>query len=161
MWRTCDEAVLSFGGSHLDTSISLNEYTQTCHWSILTLKSSAHGRTRDGRRNYVHFVTAYDIHFIVNNKYYAIKIQEKFESFCIFPEISCIQSNYLQDRIFRYPISTRIIYLSTYNTRCRYSHGFDAVIAVYRKKSSGASSCPNRYNALCSVSCQHGDHSLL
>ena len=129
MWRTCDEAVLSFGGSHLDTSISLNGYTQTCHWSILTLKSAAYGRTRDGRRNYVHFVTAYDIHFIVNNKYYAIKIQEKFESFCIFPEISCIRSNYLQDRIFRYPISTRIIYLSTYNTRCRYSHGFDAVQA--------------------------------
>ena len=27
VWRTCDEAVLSFGGSHLDTSISLNGYT--------------------------------------------------------------------------------------------------------------------------------------
>ena len=74
--------------------------------------------------------TAYDIHFIVNNKYYAIKIQEKFESFCIFQEISSIRSNYLQDRIFRYPISTRIIYLSTYNTRCRYCHGFDAVVAT-------------------------------
>ena len=56
-------------------------------------KSAAYGRTRDGRRNYVHFVTAYDIHFIVNNKYYAMKIQEKSESFCIFPEISCIRSH--------------------------------------------------------------------
>ena len=35
-------------------------------------ESAAYGRTRDGRRNYVHFVTAYDIHFIVNNKYYAM-----------------------------------------------------------------------------------------
>ena len=29
-----------FGGSHVDTSISLSGYTQTCHWSILTLKIS-------------------------------------------------------------------------------------------------------------------------
>ena len=32
-------------------------------------------------RNYVHFVTDYNIHFIVNNKYYAMKIQEESESF--------------------------------------------------------------------------------
>ena len=114
MWRTCDEAVLSFGGSHLDTSISLNGYTQTCHWSILTLKSAAYGSTRDGRRNYVHFVTAYDIHFIVNNKYYAMKIQEKSESFYFFLEIPCIRSDYLDFRIFRYPISTRISTISIY-----------------------------------------------
>ena len=44
-------------------------------------------RTRDGRRNYEHFVTAYDVHFIVNNKYYAMKIQEKSESFPEIPEI--------------------------------------------------------------------------
>ena len=31
-----------------------------------------------------------------------MKIQEKSESFCIFPEISCIRSHYLEDRIFRY-----------------------------------------------------------
>ena len=35
-------------------------------------KSAAQGRMRDGWQNYVHFVTAYDIHFIVNNKYYAM-----------------------------------------------------------------------------------------
>ena len=52
-----------------------------------------YGRTRDGRRNYVHFVTAYDIHFIVNNKYYAMKIQAKSESFYIFPEIPCIRNS--------------------------------------------------------------------
>ena len=117
MWRTCDEAVLSFAGSHLDTSISLNGYTQTCHWSILTLKSAAHRRTRDGRRNYVHFVTAYDIHFIVNNKYYAMKIQEKSESFYIFPEIPCIRSHYLDVRIFRYSD----IYSDIYNIYNIYS----------------------------------------
>ena len=43
-------------------------------------KSAAYGRTRDGRRNYEHFVTAYDVHFIVNNKYYAMNIEEKSES---------------------------------------------------------------------------------
>ena len=42
-----------------------------------------YGRKRDGRRNYVHFVTAYDIHFIVNNKYYAMKLQEKSET-CLY-----------------------------------------------------------------------------
>ena len=57
-----------------------------------------------------------------------MKTQEKSESFCMFPEIFCIRSHYLQDRIFRYPVSTRIIYLSTYNTRCRYSHRFAAVM---------------------------------
>ena len=31
-----------------------------------------------------------------------MKIQEKSESFCIFTEISCIQSHYLEDEIFRY-----------------------------------------------------------
>ena len=56
-------------------------------------KSAVYGRKRDGRRNYVHFVTDYNIHFIVNNKYYAMKIQEKSESFYIFPEIPCIQSH--------------------------------------------------------------------
>ena len=45
-----------------------------------TQKPAAHGRTHDGRRNYEHFVTAYDVHFIVNNKYYAMNIQEKSES---------------------------------------------------------------------------------
>ena len=44
-------------------------------------KSAVYGHTRDGRRNYVHFVTAHDILFIVNNKYYAMKLQEKSESF--------------------------------------------------------------------------------
>ena len=51
------------------------------------LKSAVYGRTHDGRRNYVHFVTDYNIHFIVNNKYYAMKIQEKSESFPEIPEI--------------------------------------------------------------------------
>ena len=76
-------------------------------------KSATHGRTRDGRRNYEHFVTAYDVHFIVNNKYYAMKIQEKSESFPEIPEIPWIRSNYLDVRIFRYPISTRISTIST------------------------------------------------
>ena len=39
------------------------------------------------------FLTAYDIHFIVSNKYYAMKIQEKSESFYISQEIPCIQSH--------------------------------------------------------------------
>merc|ERR1711949_128822 len=73
-----------------------------------------YGRTGDGQRNHVHFVTAYGIHFIVNNKYYAMKIQEKSESFYIFPEIPCIRSDYLDFRIFRYPISTRISTISIY-----------------------------------------------
>ena len=47
-------------------------------------------------------MTAYDVHFIVNNKYYAMKIQEKSESLYIFPEIPCTQSHYLDVRIFRY-----------------------------------------------------------
>ena len=124
MWR-------SFAGSHLDTSISIRDTPRYVTGAARHSKSAAYGRTRDGRQNYVHFVTAYDIHFIVNNKYYAMKIQEKSESFCIFPEISCIRSNYLKDRIFRYPIYARIIYLSTYNTRCRYSGGFVAVVHIY------------------------------
>ena len=50
------------------------------------------GRTRDGW---------HDVHFIVSNKYYATKIQEKSESFYIFPEIPCIRSHYLDVRSFR------------------------------------------------------------
>ena len=80
-------------------------------------KSATHGRTRDGRRNYEHFVTAYDVHFIVNNKYYAMKIQEKSESFYFFPEITCIWSHYLDARIFRYPD----IYSDIYNIYNIYS----------------------------------------
>ena len=80
-------------------------------------KSAAQGRTRDGRQNYVHFVTAYDVHFIVNNKYYAMKMQEKFESFYIFPEIPCIRSHYLDFQIFRYSD----IYSDIYNIYNIYS----------------------------------------
>ena len=132
MWRTCDEAVLSFGGSHLDTSISLNGYTQTCHWSILTLKSAAYGRTRDGRRNYVHFVTAYDIHFIVNNKYYAMNTG-KVRNLPIFSKKFPAFGAIIQTTgLIIYRIIYRIIYLSTYNTRCRYSGGFVALVAIIK-----------------------------
>ena len=55
-------------------------------------KSSVQGRTRDGW---------HDVHFIVSIKYYAKKIQEKSESFYIFPEIPCIRSHYLDVRSFR------------------------------------------------------------
>ena len=72
MWRTCDEAVLSFAGSHLDTSVSIRDTPRYVTGAASHSKSAAHGRTRDGRRNYEHFVTAYDVHFIVNNKYYAM-----------------------------------------------------------------------------------------
>ena len=81
------------------------------------LKSAVYGRTHDGRQNYVHFVTDYNIHFIVNNKYYARKIQEKSESFYFFPEIPCIRSNYLDVRIFRYSD----IYSDIYNIYNIYS----------------------------------------
>jgi len=106
MWR-------SFAGSHLDTSISIRDTPRHVTGASWHSKSAAYGRTRDGRRNYQHFVTAYDIHFIVNNKYYAMKIQEKSESFPEIPEIPWIRSNYLDVRIFRYPISTRISTIST------------------------------------------------
>ena len=78
MWR-------SFAGSHLDTSISIRDTPRYVTGAARHSKSAAYGRTRDGRRNYVHFVTAYDIHFIVNNKYYAMKLQEKSETCLYFP----------------------------------------------------------------------------
>ena len=74
MWRTCDEAVLSFAGSHLDTSISIRDTPRH------VTGAASHSKTSRARRNYEHFVTAYDVHFIVNNKYYAMNIQEKSES---------------------------------------------------------------------------------
>ena len=39
------------------------------------------------KKSYLYNPTAYDVHFIVNNKYYAMKIQEKSESFPEIPEI--------------------------------------------------------------------------
>ena len=62
-------------------------------------------------------MTDYNIHFIVNNKYYAMKIQEKSESFFILPEIPCIRSHYLDVRIFRYSD----IYSDIYNIYNIYS----------------------------------------
>ena len=61
-------------------------------------------------------MTAYDVHFIVNNKYYAMKIQEKSESFPEIPEIP----DFLVITLFCLPVSfgnikmvERRIYLRT------------------------------------------------
>ena len=66
-------------------------------------KSAAQGRTRDGRQNYVHFVTAYDIHFIVNNKYYAMNTG-KVRNLPIFSKkFSAFSSHYLDYRTYYLP----------------------------------------------------------
>ena len=77
MWR-------SFAGSHLDTSISIRDTPRYVTGAARHSKSAAYGRTRDGRQNYVHFVTAYDIHFIVNNKYYYYYENKEKSETCLY-----------------------------------------------------------------------------
>ena len=70
-------------------------------------------------------MTAYDVHFIVNNKYYAMKSSNLSISSQKFPALEAKTTG-----LIIYRIIYRIIYLSTYNTRCRYSGGFVAVVCI-------------------------------